>query len=800
MVDAQSSRFVGRSMQRREDGRLLTGRGQFIADLTLPGMLHAVFVRSQIAHGRIRSIDVAEAAAMPGVALVLTGADLARILPPVAGAQLSLPSKWRTEVQHSIRTPRQPMLAVDKVRHVGEAVAVVVAESRYQAQDAAELVTVDVEQLAAVVDVEASLTKEAAIIHEEYASNLIGEFAVEKGQAATALSSAPFKLRRRFYTHRYAGIPMECRGVIGSYDQRTDSVTVWSSTQVVHSVRREVASHLQLPEARVRCVALDVGGGFGTKGHVYPEDLLIPFLARMVERPVRWIEERQEHLLCSSHSRDQLHEVEVGFDAEGHIVAFRDAFLLDCGAWNPIGAVIAYNSAVHLLGPYRIANFAATARIVATNKVPNAPYRGAGRPESAFAMERTMDLIAQTLGLEPTEVRRRNMIQAKDMPCAMGLIYRDGEPIVYDGGDFPGAMDKVLEAVGGLPAFRERQREALRQGRYLGLGVASYVEGTGVGPFESAIVRIEPSGSIFVTSGACAQGQGMETIFAQVVADTWSVDPRDVVISLGDTSLIAIGFGTMASRSTVTLSAAIHGASERLRAKVFAIAGNMLECAPADLELRNGKVGVVGAPGMEVTLAAVAQAARPGWDNKRPQGVDAGLEEAFYWEPPTVTWSNATHLALVEVDIASGRIGIEQYVVAHDCGVVINPMLADGQIVGGTVQGLGGALLEEFVYDRQGQLLTGSLMDYALPRADDSPNVQLLHQESPSPRNPLGVKGLGEGGAIAPPAAIANAVCDALAAFKTEINATPVKPEHIVRAIDEARAAGGTFAGTRAGA
>ena len=394
-----------------------------------------------------------------------------------------------------------------------------------------------------------------------------------------------------------------------------------------------------------------------------------------------------------------------------------------------------------------------------------------------------MDLIAQTLGIEPTEVRRRNMIHPKEMPCAMGLPYRDGEPIVYDSGDFPGAMDKALQAIGGLPAFRDRQREARRLGRYLGLGVASYVEGTGVGPFESAIVRIEPTGSIYVTSGACSQGQGMETIFAQVVADIWSVDPRDVVISLADTALIAIGFGTIASRSTVNLSGAIYHASERLRAKVFAIAGNLLECAPTDLELRGGKVGVVGAPGMEVTLAAVAQAARPGWDHRRPQGVDAGLEEVFYWEPPTVTWANATHLALVEVDLASGQIEIKQYVVVHDCGVVINPMLVDGQIVGGTVQGLGGTLFEELVYDRQGQLLTGSLLDYALPRASDSPNVQLLHQESPSPLNPLGVKGVGEGGAIAPPAAIANAVSDALAIFKTEFNATPIKPEHRVRAI-----------------
>ena len=375
------------------------------------------------------------------------------------------------------------------------------------------------------------------------------------------------------------------------------------------------------------------------------------------------------------------------------------------------------------------------------------------------------------------------MIRPDEMPCPMGVPYRDGEPIVYDSGDFPGAIEKVLGAIGGLPAFRKRQREACALGRYLGLGIASYVEGTGVGPFESATVRIEPSGTIYVTSGACPQGQGMETIFAQVVADTWSVRPEDVVVALADTSLIAIGFGTIASRSTVTLSAAIHYASERLRAKVFAIAANMMECAPADLELRDGKVGVAGVPGMEVGLANVAQAARPGWDHHRPEGIEAGLEESFYWEPPTVTWSNATHLAEVEVDVASGRIAIEQYVVAHDCGVVINPMLVEGQVVGGSVQGLGGALLEEFVYDQQGQLLTGSLMDYALPRASDSPSMQLLHQESPSPLNPLGVKGVGEGGAVAPPSAVANAVSDALSAFGAEFNATPIKPEHIIKAI-----------------
>src|SRR5262249_18860311 len=377
---------------------------------------------------------------------------------------------------------------LDKVRHVGEAIAVVVAESLYQAQDAAEQVTADLEPLPAVVDAERALESGAALIHEQYKTNLMGQFAVEKGNARAALAGAPHRLRRRFYMHRYAGVPMECRGVVSAYDARTDAVTIWSSTQVVHWVRREAAAVLQLPEARVRCVALDVGGGFGTKAHVYPEDMLIPLLARLAGRPVRWIEERAEHFICSTHARDQLHEVEVGFDGEGRILAFRDDFLVDCGAWNPVGAGIAYNTAVHLLGPYKIPDFMATARIVATNKVPSAPYRGAGRPEAALAMERTMDLIARALDLEPSEVRRRNMIRLDEMPYAMGLPYRDGEPIVYDSGDFAGALGKVLDAIGGLPTFRKRQEEERANGRYLGVGIASYVEGTGVGPFESATV------------------------------------------------------------------------------------------------------------------------------------------------------------------------------------------------------------------------------------------------------------------------------------------------------------------------
>ena len=775
--------YVGRSLMRREDRRLLTGQGQFIADMVLPRMLYAVVVRSPVAHARIRSVDLTRARAMPGVVIALSGADLLQLLPPVPEGQISMPSKWTTVIEHKFLSPQEPLLAHDKVRHVGEAIAMIVAETQHQAEDAAESVAFDFEELPAVVDPETALQAESPIIHEPFGTNLIGSFSVGRGDVEAAFVAARHRLKRRFYHHRYAAVPMECRGVLAAYARRTDEATIWSSTQVVHSVRREAAALLGLPEARVRCIAPDVGGGFGGKGHVYPEDLLTVFLARRLGRPVRWIEERREHMMSATHSRDQVHDLEVAFGDDGRLLAVRDNYIVDCGAWNPIGSGVAYNTAVHLTGPYKIENLAASGKIVVTNKVPNAPYRGAGRPEAAFAMERAIDLVAHTLRLEPAEVRRRNMISAEEMPYRVGIPYRDGEPIVYDSGDYPAALQKALEAVGGLPAFRERQQLARAGGRYLGLGIGCYIEGTGVGPFESAFVRIDPSGKIYVTCGAAPQGQGMETIFSQVIADLWRVRPEDVVLTFADTAAIAIGFGTMASRSTVTASAAMHIASGRLREKVFAIAAHLLECAPADLELRDGRVGVVGVPGAHVSLAQVAAAARPGWEVTRPEGVAAGLEEICYWQPQTVTWSYAVHVAIVEVDGETGRVAIDDYAVAHDCGVVVNPMLVEGQIMGGTVQGLGGALCEAIAYDAQGQLLSGSLMDYALPIASDVPAFRIVHQHSPSPLNPLGVKGVGEGGAVAPPAAIANAVCDALAPFGAEVNATPVRSEHLLACI-----------------
>lgn len=779
-VDPTSLKYVGKSILRREDARLLTGRGQFVSDMSLPGMLHVAFVRSNEAHARIKSIDFSRARAVSGVVFAMSGADLEKDLPPTANQQVMLPSRFRNTIKHRILDLRQPLLAVDKVVHVGEAVAVIVANSRYEAEDAADLVQIELESLEPVIDPSKGILESSPVIHERFNTNLIAEYRFEKGDVDKALASAPHVIRERFYNHRYTAMPMECRGVLSDYDERTDMLTVWSSTQMAHWVRRDVAGTLGLPESKVRCVAPDVGGGFGVKGHVYPDDLLIPFLAKKLKRPVKWIEDRREHFLCSCHSRDQSHDLEIAFDDEGKILAFRDRYLVDAGAYMPVGLAPVTNTATHLQGPYKIPNFVAEARVVATNKVPSAPYRGAGRPEASFVMERGIELIAAQLKLEPAEVRLRNMIEASDMPYSIGIPFRDGVPIVYDSGDYPKALRTAIEKIGGLEAFRRRQMEARSQGKFLGLGLGCYTEGTGAGPFEGAKIRIDMQGKIYVAAGACAQGQGMETVYAQVTADSWQVQPSDVSVTLADTAAIDMGYGTIASRSTVTTTGAIHYASDRLKAKVLKIAGHILECAPQDLEFRDGFISVTGASELKVSLADVAKAARPGWDNRLPPGIDPGLEETYYFEPPTVVWAYATHCVVLEVDTVLGKLNIEKYVIVHDCGRMLNPMLVEGQIIGGTVQGIGGALLESLNYDDQGQLLTASFMDYLLPTASDVPRFEVHHQEIPSPLNPFGVKGLGEGGAIAAPIALANAVSDALSPFGVQINKTPIRPEDLI--------------------
>lgn len=779
-------RYVGQSVPRREDRRLLLGQGTFVGDIDLPGMAHVAFARSGHPHARIISIGLELARGVEGVVHAACGADVKGVLPPIAGMQLAAPRTYRDRVTTDILIPDQPLIPHDKLRHVGEIFALVVAESRYLAEDALELIELDVEPLPALPDAEAALRDGAPLIHEHLERNWAASLATRKGEGAAALAKAPRRLHRRFVHHRYAAMPMECRGVVADYDRRTDTITVWSSTQVVHWVRREVANALGMPEERVRCVAPDVGGGFGVKGHVYPEEIIVAWLARHLGRPVKWLEDRHEHILNAAHSRDNVFDVEVGFDASGRISAVSSTFTVNSGAYTPIGAGIAGNSIAHMLGPYDIPNYEASCKVVLTNRTPNAPYRGAGRPEVAFAMERVVDLIANELELDPAEVRLRNMIPPERMPYDVGLVYRDGVPIRYDSGDYPMALRRALEELGGLDAIRERQRKARIEGRYIGLGLGCYTEGTGVGPFEGATVKIDASGKIMVAVGACPQGQGHETVFAQVAADMWQVPIEDVYVTTADTTHVTMGFGTIASRSTVTGSGAIGQASEKVKTKVLAVAGEMLETGIGDLELRGGGVGVKGAPGLHVSYRDIARAAKPGWDNRRPEGVEAGLEAAAYYEPPTVTWAYAANAAIVEVDPETGQYKIERYVEVHDAGVLINPGLADGQVKGGLVQGLGGGMLEELVYDSDCQLLTGSLADYLLPTASDVPPITVVHQETPSPLNPLGVKGLGEGGAIAPPVVIANAVCDALRPMKLELNSTPVRWSDIAAMFDDA--------------
>ena len=782
-MKARARHFIGQSIPRREDRRLLLGCGRFIADIDLPGILHVAFVRSPLAHARIGSIGIDRAIASPGVVAVFTGADIRAHLQPIPGMQNRPPKAWREAVEHELSIPDQPILATGKVCYVGEAIAVVVAADRYLAEDAVALVELELEPLPPIACIDAALDPAAPLVHEALSSNVIARLRMRKGDAASIFDSEVRTLRHRFDNHRYAGMPIECRGVVAQYDAAADAMTVWSATQVVQWVRREVAARLALPEARVRCIAPDVGGGFGVKGHVYPEDVLIPYLARRLMRPVKWIEDRHEHILNAAHARDDRHEVEIAFDKGGRILAIRDRLLKDSGAYMPVGVGTPVNTAVHLLGPYHVPNYDVSITIVATNKTPNAPYRGAGRPEAAFVIERLMDLVAHALDVDPVTVRLSNMIPPEKIPYAVGLPYRDGIPIVYDSGDYPAALQQAVDALGGLAGFRREQEEAWRQGRFIGLGLGCYVEGTGAGPFEGATVRIDPSGTIYVATGACAQGQGHETVFAQIAADEWGVNPDQVTVVVSDTASIAMGYGTIASRSAVNSSSAIALASQELRHKVLAVAGHLLECDVDDLELRNGRATVRGVPSLGMTLKEIAQAARPGWDHGRPPGMAPGLEATAYFEPPTVTWSYAAHAAIVELDRATGMTWIKKYVVVHDAGVLINPKLAEGQVLGGVCQGLGGALLEEMVYDSDAQLLTGSLADYLMPTAADVPPIEVLHRETRSPLNALGVKGLGEGGAIAPPVVIANAVCDALRPVGFEVFATPLRPDALVEAM-----------------
>jgi carbon-monoxide dehydrogenase large subunit len=761
----------GAPLKRKEDPRLLRGNGRYLADLKAHGMLAAAIVRSPHPHARIRSIDVSAAKEDPRTLAVLTPADLPE-LPPLACI----------DAEETTRPFNQPVLASDKVRYVGEPVAIVVAEDRYVAEDVAELVAVDYEPLPAVADPERAMEPDAPILHEE--TNVCDTLEYRLGDPDAAFESAPHVLRERFTTQRYAGMPMETRGAIADWDPRTETITLTSSTQVPNSVKRDICASLNLSENHVRVLVPDVGGAFGVKIQTYPEEILLCILARRLGRPVKWVEDRWEHIVATTHGREQFHDVEVAYDDDGRVRAIRDRCVTNTGAYlQRLTLVEPFIGVSMLTGPYDITDFEATAHVVMTNKAPMNPFRGVGHVQAAFTMERIIDTIALELGLDPADVRMRNMIAPEDLPRARGLGNVLAGEIVYDSGDYPECLRRAL-ALSGYADFRAEQDEQRRRGRLVGIGIGAFVEETGLGPYEMGSVRLEPSGQIVVYTGACTSGQGHLTTLAQIAADTLAVDIADVEVRYGDTDLVRWGVGTYASRSAAIGGTAIRNASVDVREQALRVASAMLEAHAGDLELRDGRIAIIGSPGgPSVSLAEVASAVTPG--QELPEGVDTyGIEATDVFHPKTNTFAYGVHVSKVEVDPATGVVTLLEHHVVNDSGRIINPLVLEGQVQGGVAFGIGGALLEEVVYDDDAQPRNPNFMDYLLPADSNVPDIVVEHMEIPTPLNADGIKGGGEGGAVGAPAAIANAVADAIAPGR--ITATPITPARVYAALVEA--------------
>jgi carbon-monoxide dehydrogenase large subunit len=769
------ARLFGAEVRRREDERLITGRGRYVADVALPGMLHVAVLRSPHAHARIVRVDAGEARRRSGVAHVAVPGDVAA-LPRLP---LLVPHK-------SLISPVSPeILPQEIVSYAGQAVALVVADSAAAAEDALGALRVDYAPLPAVASLADALRPDGPRVHP--GGNVASRFTQRVGDPEGALARADLVLRERFPLHRGAGMAMETRAIAAQWDAGLGQVTVWSTTQAPQILRRFLARYLGLPEHAVRVVTQDIGGGFGPKAIVYAEDVLIPWLARALGRPVRFVETRREHLLAVTQERDQAHEVELGLTRDGRIVALRDAFTHDCGAFVSWGIIVPLITSVSVPGPYRVPNYEVTLTALYTNRVPVTPVRGAGRPQAVFVMERMLDLAAGRLGIDRVAIRARNLIQPDEFPYDVGLLSRDNSPRRYDSGNYPECLRVVTEAIGwdGFAAERQRARDA---GRAVGIGVALFVEDTGLGPYEGIRLRVDPLGHVFVFSGASSQGQGHETTLAQVVADGLSVPIEQVTVVPGDTAGLPYGVGTFASRVAVLAGTSAAHAAAEVRKKALAVAADHLEAAPEDLRLEDGRIAVRGAPDRGLTLgevAAIASAPRPGY--ALPGGMDPGLEASGYVHVMQSTYASGAHAAVVEVDPETGTVRILRYAAVDDCGTMINPMVVEGQVHGGIAHGIGNALLEEVVYDAAGQLVTGTLMDYALPRASDVPYLDVHHVVTPSPLNPLGVKGAGEGGTLPAPAAIANAVADALGGLGVEVTEMPLSRERLWKRVQAAR-------------
>jgi carbon-monoxide dehydrogenase large subunit len=762
---------IGSSIKRKEDRRLLTGRGRYLDDVAVPGTLHAALVRSPYAHARVTRIDAARALALSGVVAVLSIVDLPECADDAVPPLVPSPT---------LRPYRHPALGGPEVRHAGEAVAVVVADDVYRATDAAQAVIVGYESLPAVATVEDALRPGAARVFDDWPDNVLGPTAAAVGDVERGFAEADVVVEGEFTVPRVAPMPVEPRGVLAVPAPPDGRFTVWTSTQVPYAVRGALAPVLGLPEERVRVIAPDVGGGFGGKGHVYPEDVLIPAVARRVGRPVKWVETRREHLLVAAPDRDQRHRARLGVRRDGAIAAIETTFTRDHGAYPALGDVITLNSINHLPGPFRVPHYRAAATNVVTHKAFMGAYRGAGRPEAAFVLERLLDRAARALDMDPAELRRRNLVTREEMPYRTGLTYRDGVPIVYDPADYVAAFDAALAQLR-YADWRAEQRRRRGTARPIGLGVSAYVEGTGIGPFEGADVRVGPDGTVSILVGVSSQGQAHETTLAQVAAAELGVDVERVIVLGGDTSAMAFGMGTIASRVAAVAGPAIARTAREVARKARVVAAELLECAPEDVVLAGGRAHVKGFERRAMTLAQLSRAAvrsRALAGESTP-----GLAACGYFRPATVTWAFGAHACAVEVDVETGGARLLAYAAVHDCGRPVNPMVVEGQLHGGVVQGIGAALMETLVYDARGQLLTGSLMDYALPRADQVPPLTVVALDYPSAINELGIKGVGESGIISPPPVIAGAVEDALADRGVSITALPVTAERVWQAL-----------------
>jgi aerobic carbon-monoxide dehydrogenase large subunit len=769
------AKHVGARVTRLEDPALLSGRGRFVDDVKMPGVLHACFVRSPHAHAKIVSFDAKAALIVPGVHAVITADEL-----PETMRGTAIPMLVPNPSLASART--QTALARGEVNYVGQPVAVVIADTRYVAEDAAALMIVHYDPMDAVGDCRDAIKQGAARAHADLASNVAATFRLAYGDSDAAFTGAAHVFEEQIWQHRGGGMAIETRAVLASHDPASELLTVWSATQTPHIGRRMLADLLGRELETIRMIAPDVGGGFGPKAIFYPEEAVIPAVALNLGRPVKWIEDRREHFLCATQERDQYWAVAIAVDADGKILGVRGQLLHDSGAFVPWGVIMPYIAAATMPGPYVVPSYQLDTMVVLTNKVPTTPVRGAGRPQAVFAMERLMDRVARELGLDPAEVRSRNFIQPEQMPYEVGLIFRDGKPLIYDSGDYPKGQATAL-ASAAYHGFRDRQRAALDQGRFIGIGIANYVEGTGLGPFEGVTVRILPSGKVAVASGATNQGQGTRTTLSQIVAEQVGCRLGDIVMTLGDTAAIAQGVGAFASRQAVNAGCSALIAGQSVRTQLIALAARTLGVGESDIELEDGHA--VASSGNKPTigfgeLARLAQGI-PGVS--LPAGQAAGLEHTAYFTPAQAAYCSGTHVVEVEVDAMTGGVKILKYTVAHDAGRVINPLILDGQVQGAVAHGIGNALLEWMQYDKNAQPLTTSFADYLLPMATDVPTCTIEHVETVNPLNPLGVKGAGEGGTIPAAAAIIAAIENALSPFDVHFAETPLTPERIVAAL-----------------